>query len=182
MLTASAVEERQRRTARFLAAAGIVVASHEVAEIDIDDFGFGDPDRIGLQSLVYVSTPRICAKEVVLFPRQTCPEHRHPPFGGDPGKAETFRCRTGLVYAYVPGEPTARPACRPPRVELGVYTVWHEVALRPGEQLSLPADTLHWLHGGAEGAIVSEFSSACPPGVDVFTDPEVEPETTVVDG
>ena len=180
MLRVSEIEARQRRTAAFLAEAGIAVAPHEVRDIDIDDFGFGQPDRIGLQSLVYVSTPRICAKEIVLFPGQTCPEHRHPPFDGDPGKVEIFRCRFGLTYVYVPGEPTALPACRPPRLELGVYTVWHEVMLRPGDQLSLAANTLHWLQGGPEGAIISEFSSACPPGVDVFTDPEVEPETTVI--
>jgi D-lyxose ketol-isomerase len=180
VLTVAEVEARQRRTAAFLDEAGIVVAPNEVAEIDIDDFGFGEPDRIGLQSLVYVSTSRICAKEIVLFPGQTCPEHRHPPFDDDPGKVETFRCRFGLAYVYVPGEPTATPACRPPRIELGVYTVWHEVVLRAGDQLSLEADTLHWLQAGAEGAIVSEFSSACPAGVDVFTDPEVEPETTVI--
>ncbi len=46
--------------------------------------------------LVYVNTDRYCAKELVLYPGQTCPEHRHPPFDGTPGKEETFRCRRGL--------------------------------------------------------------------------------------
>ena len=38
-----------------------------------------------------------CAKELILMPRQTCPEHWHPPVGGEPGKEETFRCRWGEI-------------------------------------------------------------------------------------
>jgi len=46
-----------------------------------------------------------CDENRVLFPRQTCPEHRHPPVGNEPGKEETFRCRWGVVYLYVAGTP-----------------------------------------------------------------------------
>ena len=42
--------------------------------------------RSASQILVYVNTDRVCAKELVLFPGQLCPEHRHPPVGGDPGQ------------------------------------------------------------------------------------------------
>jgi D-lyxose ketol-isomerase len=45
-----------------------------------------------------VNTERVAAKELAMFPRQICPEHRHPPFDGTPGKEETFRCRVGTVY------------------------------------------------------------------------------------
>lgn len=179
MLTMSQAEEAQRRAGAMLTQAGIVLAPGELEAIEVDDFGFGQLDEIGLQSLVYVSTSRVCAKELVLFPEQTCPEHRHPPHRG-PGKEETYRCRSGLVYVYIEGEPTPEPACRPPRADLGVYMAWHEVVLRPAEQLSLEPNVLHWLHAGPEGAVVSEFATACPPGVDIFTDPAVEPETTVV--
>src|SRR6185437_11532858 len=54
---------------------------------------------------------RCCAKELVLFPGQTCPEHRHPPLGPDkPGKEETFRCRWGTVYLYVARAPGSQGA------------------------------------------------------------------------
>lgn len=42
---------------------------------------------------MYVNTDRVCAKEMVLFPHQACPEHRHIGMDGAPGKEETFRCR-----------------------------------------------------------------------------------------
>jgi D-lyxose ketol-isomerase len=180
VLTESQVRTARARTAATLEEAGFALTAAERDAIEIDDFGFSDLERIGLQSVVYVNTQRVCAKELVLFPGQTCPEHRHPPFGDNPGKEETYRCRTGLVYLYVAGEPTPAPACRPPRDDLGVYTARHEVVLRPGDQHSLPPNVPHWLQAGPEGAIVSEFATHCPPGVDVFTDPEVEPETTIV--
>ena len=38
-----------------------------------------DPERTGLQMVTYANTERCCAKEMVLFAGQTCPEHRHMP-------------------------------------------------------------------------------------------------------
>ena len=38
-----------------------------------------DLERTGLQLVTYVNTERCCAKEMVLFAGQTCPEHRHTP-------------------------------------------------------------------------------------------------------
>lgn len=35
-----------------------------------------DLERTGLQLVTYVNTERCCAKEMVLFAGQTCPEHR----------------------------------------------------------------------------------------------------------
>jgi D-lyxose ketol-isomerase len=84
----------------------------------------------------------VCAKELVVFPWQLRPEHLHPPFEGTPGKEETFRCRSGEVYLYLDGEPTPAPRARVP--EDDVFTVWHEIVLRPGEQYSMHPNTRHW--------------------------------------
>jgi D-lyxose ketol-isomerase len=166
----------QAYAAEQLEAAGIVVADAERAAIEVADFGLSRLQETGLQLLVYVNAARHCAKELVLYPGQTCPEHRHPPFGGTPGKEETFRCRRGLVYLYVEGEPTPEPAGRPPA---GVYTVSYEIVLRPGEQHTIPPNTRHWFRAGPEGAIVSEFSTASRDELDEFTDPDVRRQTIV---
>ena len=180
MLRRSEVESARGRAAAALAEAGIVVGPAERDAIEVADFGLGDLDRIGLQLLVYVNSERVCAKELVLFPGQTCPEHRHPPYEASPGKEETFRCRRGVVYLYVEGEPTGEPKARPPRREH--YTVWHEVALEPGQQLTIPPDTLHWFQAGPEGAVVSEFSTHSRDELDVFTDPRIERATRIEGG
>jgi D-lyxose ketol-isomerase len=173
------LEGARRRAAEALAEAGVVITPAETDAIEVADFGLGDLERIGLQLIVYVNTERVCAKELVLFPGQTCPEHRHPPHDGSPGKEETFRCRRGLVFLYVEGESTGDPSARPPRSEY--YTVWHQVVLRPGEQFTIPPDTLHWFQAGPDGALVSEFSTRSRDELDVFTDPEIERATRVED-
>jgi len=169
------ISDDERRNAQEYAVArleptGVVLTDDERASIEVTDFGLGRLRETGLQLLVYVNTERHCAKELVLYPRQTCAEHRHPPFDGTAGKEETFRCRRGLVYLYVDGQPTAEPGCEPPP---GVYTVKHEIPLRPGEQYTIPPDTLHWFQAGPEGAVVSEFSTASRDDLDVFSDPAV---------
>jgi D-lyxose ketol-isomerase len=89
------------------------------------------------------------------------------------GKQETFRCRYGEVYLYVPGEPAAQPKAKVPRKYAKNFTVWKEIVLRPGGQYTLPPDTLHWFQAGNKGAVVSEFSSTSTDENDVFTDPAI---------
>jgi len=133
--------------------AGIVLTDAERAGIEVADFGLGRLDELGLQLVVYVNSDRVCAKELVLFPGQSCPEHRHPPVDGSPGKEETFRCRTGSVLLWVDGH--------------------GEIPLRPGEQFTIPPDTLHWFTAGDEGAIVSEFSTRSRDETDVYTNARI---------
>lgn len=174
MLTREQIEKARIRAKQYLDSAGIVLRPEEAAGIEVADFGLGQLDQSGLEIVVYVNTDRVCAKELVVFPQQTCPEHRHPQVAGDPGKEETFRCRWGTVYLYVPGEPTANPSAKPPSGHEAYYTVWHEVVLNPGDQYTLMPDTLHWFQAGSEGAIVSEFSTRSRDEADVFTDPAIK--------
>ncbi|MED3333413.1 D-lyxose/D-mannose family sugar isomerase [Bacillus velezensis] len=153
--------------------AGIVLTDNEVEDIQIMDYGLGKLEKTGLQLFIYVNTDRYCSKELVLFPRQTCPEHRHPPVEGEKGKQETFRCRWGKVYLYVEGEKTENPSVLPPEEDKEYYTVWHEIVLEPGGQYTIPPDTKHWFQAGEEGAVVTEMSSTSTDDHDIFTDPRI---------
>jgi D-lyxose ketol-isomerase len=164
---------RRRAAAEALSAAGIVLTPAERASMEITDLGLGAFEESGLALLVYVNTARVCAKELVLLPHQTCPQHRHPPVGGDPGKEETFRCRRGEVYLYLPGPPTPERRAAPPAARAHTYTVFHEVTLRPGDQHSIPPNTWHWFQAGDVGAVVSEFSTRSTDEHDVFADPAI---------
>jgi D-lyxose ketol-isomerase len=176
MLTQKMLNAARRRTQAMLKQAGIVLTRAEANQIEVTDVGLGQLARIGLQLVVYINTERCCAKELVLFPNQNFPEHRHPPLPqfDEPGKEETFRCRWGKVYLYVEGEPIARPKIKPPVERKQHYTVWHEVVLNPGEQYTIMPNTLHWFQAGPQGAIVSEFSTRSRDEFDIFTDPEVK--------
>lgn len=165
-------KRHQQQAAELFRRAGIVLAPEEEAAIEVADFGLGEFERQGLLLITYVNNERYCAKELALLPGQTCPEHRHPPVGDDPGKMETFRCRAGEVYLYVEGDPSPAPAA-PPAGSAAYYTVFHEVRLRPGEQYTIPPDTRHWFQAGPDGAVISEFSSTSRDEADRFTDPRV---------
>ena len=173
MITKEQLREARRRSLEYLDRAGIVVTPEEATAIEVSDMGLGSLEEVGLQVVVYLNTDRVCAKELVLFPRQTCPEHQHPPVAGEPGKEETFRCRWGQVFLYVPGEPTLNPQARPPVGREQYYTVWHEIVLNPGEQYALEPNSLHWFQAGDEGTVVSEFSTTSRDEADIFTDPDI---------
>jgi D-lyxose ketol-isomerase len=158
VISRAELHEARAYAAEQLAACGIALTDAEREAIEVADFGLSRLREAGLMLLVYVNTDRYCAKELVLYPGQACPEHRHPPFDGMPGKEETFRCRRGLVTLWVDGR---------------------ELVLRPGEQFTIPPDTLHSFRAGPEGAVVSEFSSTSRDELDVFTDPSVERATVV---
>jgi D-lyxose ketol-isomerase len=173
MLSAEKIREAQQRTIQMLEDAQIVLTANEKQQIEVCDYNLGDLETIGTQIVIYVNTQRTCAKELILFPHQTCPEHIHPQLGDYPGKEETFRCRWGEVYLYVPGEPVTSPKAKVPAARKPYFRVWHEIVLRPGEQYTLKEQTLHWFQAGPAGAIVSEFSTQSFDDKDIFTDPDI---------
>jgi D-lyxose ketol-isomerase len=179
MLTREEIAALQAETRRRFEVAGIVVSPYEAQTIEIVDFGLSDVERTGLFLLTYVNTDRYCAKELALLPRQTCPEHRHPPIDGSSGKMETFRCRQGTVHLFVEGPRTPEPRARPPVDDERYYTAGSEIILHPGQQHTIPPDTLHWFQAGDAGAVVSEFSSTSRDEYDVFTDPRVKRATEI---
>ena len=151
--------------------ANIVLTEEEKKNIEVADLGLGDIEHVGLQLLVYVNTERVCAKEMVLAPYQTCPEHMHIPSYGKEGKEETFRCRYGEVYLYVSGEGSAdNIKAKIPPTDVSVF---HEIVLKPGEQYTLMPETWHWFQAGPDGAVISEFSTRSTDETDVFTDKRI---------
>ena len=152
MISREEQREAQLYAAECLRETGVVLSDEEIGAIEVVDFGLGRLRETGLMVFVYVNTDRYCAKELVMYPGQACPEHRHPPFAGAPGKEETFRCRTGSVELHVAGE---------------------RIALEPGGQFTIPPDTLHSFRAGDEGAVVTEFSSTSRDDLDVWTDPRI---------
>ena len=160
----------RERAAELYKKAAIVITEEEKKNIEVADFGLNDLENTGLELITYINTERVCAKEMVLFPGQTCPEHLHPSADGKKGKEETFRCRWGEVYLYVSGEETKDRAVNPPE---GKDSVFHEIHLLPGQQYTIYPDTKHWFKAGDKGAVISEFSTHSSDETDIFTDERI---------
>ena len=165
------------RALEYYEKAHIVLTEQEKASIEVADFGLGIVENVGLQLLVYVNTQRVCAKDMVLFPGQSCPEHWHVPTQGAPGKEETFRCRYGKVYLYVTGEGSRENIkAKLPKTDVSVF---HEIILNPGEQYTIYPETWHWFQAGEDGAVISEFSTRSTDETDQFTDKRLVREVRI---
>jgi D-lyxose ketol-isomerase len=168
------IEMARTAAIALLRKARIAVTREEIEAMEVTDLGLGDLKRVGIEIIVYENNDRYCAKELVLLPRQICPEHRHPRVNGrNMGKKETFRCRFGEIYLYVAGERTVRPKAKVPKKYKPFLTVGREIVLRPGDTYTLPPNSLHWFQSGDRGAVVSEFSSTSTDENDLYTDPRV---------
>ena len=164
-------ERCKAKALEFYAKAGIALTDAEKENVEVAEFGLGVVDNVGLELITYINTDRVCAKEMVLFPAQSCPEHWHVPTNGQEGKEETFRCRYGKVYLYVDGD--GRKEDIQAKLPLTPVTVFHEVILNPGEQYTIYPGTKHWFQGGPEGAVISEFSTHSTDETDEFTDERI---------
>lgn len=178
-MSALALASRRQAAANAMRQAGIVLRDDEAAALEIADFGLGRFEQFGLAIHVYVNTDRCCAKELVMLPGQICPEHRHPPIAGEPGKEETFRVRQGEVFLFLPGhkqDPAEKAAAlkHVPADKHAAFTMYKCVHLTPGTQYTLKPNTPHWFVAGSQGAIVSEFSTKSRDEADVFTDPAIK--------
>ena len=64
--------------------AGLLLTDEEVGRLEVAELGLNEFDTTGLVLFTYVNNEVYCAKELIMFPNQTCPEHRHPPVAGGP--------------------------------------------------------------------------------------------------
>ena len=137
-------------------------------------------DVEGAQILSLVQTDRISVKLLALFPDQTLPEHWHPPIGTDPGKEETVRVVWGTVYFYIDGPDNISRGFIPKGKEK-VYTLRHELILKPGDQIICQPGEKHWFQAGKEAAVLYSFSTIARDILDGFTDPEVDRVTKITE-
>ncbi|WP_066644522.1 D-lyxose/D-mannose family sugar isomerase [Christensenella timonensis] len=166
-------EQAREKAIGYFDRAHIYLTEEEKENLEIADMGLDRLDEFGIVIHIYVNTKRCAAKEMVLFPNQICPEQIHPPFGDYEGKEESFRVRMGTLYLYTEGEPTKQVKAQIPEDKKDTFHVFHEIILNKGEQYTLQPNVTHWICGGPEGCVVSEFSSYNRDDYDIYTDPEI---------
>lgn len=161
----------QQKAISYLNQAKIDLTEVEKNMIEVADFGLNSFESLGLLIHTYINTQRVCAKELVMLPNQTCPEHLHPNTIYGEGKEETFRCRFGLVNLYIEGESSDLSSIKLPNTSV---TVYHQIVLTPGMQYTIYPNSKHWFRAGSEGAIITEFSTRSTDEYDIFTDERIQ--------
>lgn len=180
MITKEQQKTAQKRAAEMIRQAGIKITEKEANSVGIVDFGLSNLEKEGVQVLTLIQTERISVKVLVLFPNQTEPEHWHPPVGDDPGKEETVRVISGIVYFYIPGEDTLKKGFIPEGKE-DYYTMRKEIVMKPSDQITLAPGEKHWFQARDKGAVMYSFSTIARDALDQFTDPDIVRITKIVD-
>ena len=180
MLTRKEYTAAQKKAGDMIKLSGIHITGAEEEKIEVADFGLSNLNKEGAQILTFFCTKRVSTKVIALFPRQTEPEHWHSAVEDDPGKEETIRVVQGTVYFYVPGAENIKAGFIPEGKE-DVYTVRHELVMKPGDQITLEPGTKHWFQAGDEGTVMYTFSTCARDLLDQFADPKIVRKTRIVD-
>ena len=178
MITSSQKSNAQLRAAGMMREAGIVIRDDEIPRIEVVDFGLGHLEVEGVQVFTMANTDRVAAKVLVLFLDQTEPQHWHPRVGNDLGKQEIIRHIWGDLRFYVDGDDNMARGFIVEGKEK-YYSLRHEIALQPGDQLIFEPFEKHWFQAGPRGAVLYSFSTTVMDAHDGFTDPAVQRLTIV---
>jgi len=137
------------------------------------DFGKGDFTSFGMGGVFWCNeqSEGYFGHEIYLLPNQSIPEHRHLPTQGKDGKAlrckiESWQVRHGYVYGFSEvGEPNLDqfPEAKAMLSKLQIphlKSVHVEKWVADGKVYKLAGpETWHFMMGGKDGAIVTEYAT-----------------------
>jgi D-lyxose ketol-isomerase len=176
----SECEAAKQRAAKMIRNAGIGITQSEIDNMSIVDMNLSHLEEEGVQVVTFFNTKRVCAKVIVMFPNQTEPEHWHPMVENDPGKEETLRLIWGTCYFYTSGPDNMKYGFIPKGKD-NIYTLRHEIIMKPTDQITMNPGEKHWFQGGPEGCVMYSFSSCARDLLDQFTDLAIDRITKIVD-
>jgi D-lyxose ketol-isomerase len=126
------------------------------------DFGLGQFTEVGMAGIFWVNNQEgnYFGHEIYLLPGQMIPEHSHKRTAAAGPKMEAWQVRHGSVRIYSTGEPTPGVTERIPPIHRDIAAARTEKELLPGEVGTLnEAQAMHWMIGGPEGGIVTEYAT-----------------------
>ncbi|MCK4999664.1 MAG: hypothetical protein KAS23_09015 [Anaerohalosphaera sp.] len=126
------------------------------------DFGLGRFAEVGMAGIFWVNNQRdnYFGHEIFLLPDQRIPEHGHDKTDLCGPKMEAWQPRHGMIYTYAEGTPSPGVEVDIPEAEKKYWIAKTRTKVMPGELSHLEvAGTMHWMRGGPEGAIVTEYAT-----------------------
>ena len=126
------------------------------------DFGLGNFAELGMGGIFWLNLKEenYFGHEIFLLPGQAIPEHRHVRTENAGPKLESWQVRHGWIHTYAEGETTPGVETRIPPMQFDVVKAKNQTKLMPGEVAHLAGpEQWHFMQGGDEGAIVTEYAT-----------------------
>ena len=142
----------------------------------VADFGLGNFAEVGMGGIFWVNEKedKYFGHEIFLLPGQMIPEHSHVKTVDASPKMEAWQVRHGSVKIYGEGEATAGVEERIPPMHRKIAKARKEQKLLPGEVGKLAgAEQWHWMLGGDQGGIVTEYATYHDGAALRFTHPDI---------
>ncbi|MCG8526233.1 MAG: hypothetical protein MI748_07640 [Opitutales bacterium] len=156
---------------KLLKLSGFHITQEELSTLKLNDFGLDNLPTEGFAFIDLLRTELVRVTLMVLQPHQALPQHKHPPYEGEPtGKEESVRTLYGEFRVYDEGENNAKFAKIPSGKE-PYYTSLNEHVLKVGDQYSVAPNTAHWFQAGPDGAVVIAFQNRVVEDHNIFYDP-----------
>lgn len=138
----------------------------------VEDFGLGDFAHVGMGGIFWFNDKEhgYFGHEIFLLPFQMIPEHAHVAAEDMPPKHEYWQVRNGSIYNFSAGgskNDPMPPGVTLPKSQLDANAItcfkWKELTARTGigkgEAALNNLEEYHFMMGGPEGAIVTEYAS-----------------------
>lgn len=148
----------------------------------VADFGLGDFEHVGMGGIFFFNDKefRYFGHDIYLLPGQMIPEHRHLEAEGLPAKHESWQVRNGSIFNFSeggdPNDPQALALIPKSQLEAKAVNCFKFKFMQVGDQDRLgKLGAPHFMIGGTDGAIVTEY--ACYHSMDglKFTNPAGHP-------
>jgi len=136
----------------------------------VAEFGLGDFANVGMGGIFWYNDKEngYFGHEIYLLPFQMIPEHAHVPAEDKPAKHEYWQVRNGSIFNFGEGGSKDDPlpvALPKSQLDADAITAFKceelkaVTGLGKGEAVLNQLESFHFMMGGAEGAIVTEYAS-----------------------
>jgi D-lyxose ketol-isomerase len=141
------------------------------------DFNLGEFLQVGLGGVMWINDKEhgFFAHEIYLLPGQMIAEHKHIKTEDVAAKMEVWHVRHGTIFCFGEGPETSPLPVQVPASQEPFRTIKHVHQVKPGEVYPLNrTEAFHFMIGGPEGAIVTEYASYHSGEAIRFANPKVK--------
>lgn len=156
------VEKAQQAYFGMMTAHGYPIPDFLRTNMWATDFGLGDFVNVGMAGIFWINDEKsgYFAHEIFLLPGQMIVEHGHDATPKGKAKMESWHVRHGSIFTFGEEGGPLPSGVRLPASQEKFITARKCYEMKPGDIRSLNrVTTKHFMMGGTQGAIVSEYAT-----------------------